>query len=96
MCLRWWRAWAECPQHPGITIRTVPDAPRKPLSYFLIADDRNLKSGLVFQQNTPKSADAAKSATLDFSKPDLTDPAILNAILWDDAVQNGAVKGGED
>ncbi|HWE48023.1 MAG TPA: hypothetical protein VG407_18545 [Caulobacteraceae bacterium] len=57
-----------------------------------VADDSNLKSGLLFEQNTPKSPDAKKSATLDFTKPDAVDPQVLNAILWDDAVKNGAVK----
>ena len=57
-----------------------------------VADDRNLKSGLLYEQNTAASPGAKKSAALDFTKPDAADADVLNAILWDDAVHNGAVK----
>ena len=57
-----------------------------------VADDRNLRSGLLYEQNAANAPGAAKSASLDFSKPDAADADVLNAILWEDAVKNGAVK----
>jgi hypothetical protein len=57
-------------------------------------DDRNLRNGMIYEANGPKAPAAKQSAKLDFSKPDLNDPAILNAILWADAVARGAVGSG--
>ena len=49
------------------------------------ADDRNLRSGLIYEMNLATAPGAKKSAQLDFSKADAVDPAILNEILWQDA-----------
>jgi DNA-binding beta-propeller fold protein YncE len=49
------------------------------------ADDRNLRSGLIYERNEKKSPGAKESARMDFSRPDAADPTKLNAILWQDA-----------
>jgi len=49
-----------------------------------VADDRNLKNGLIYRTNSPHAHGAADSARMDFSKPDRADPGILNNVLWHD------------
>ncbi len=49
------------------------------------ADDKNLRSGLLFQMNDKKAPGAKKSATMNFSRPDAVNARELNAILWHDA-----------
>jgi DNA-binding beta-propeller fold protein YncE len=46
------------------------------------ADDRNLRSGLLYQVNEKKAAGAKESSQMDFSRPDAADARKLNAILW--------------
>ncbi len=53
------------------------------------ADETNLKNGLVYKVNPPRTPAAAASARLDFSRPDAADTAVLNRILWRD--RKGAV-----
>ncbi len=46
------------------------------------ADDKNLRSGLLYRVN-PKTAPGAKeSSQMDFSRPDTANAAQLNRILW--------------
>ena len=46
------------------------------------ADDKNLRSGMIYQVN-PKTAPGAKeSGRMDFSRPDAANAARLNEILW--------------
>ena len=49
------------------------------------ADDRNLRSGLLYRVNEKKAAGAKESSQLDFSRPDAADARKLNAILWHNA-----------
>jgi len=49
------------------------------------ADDKNLRSGLLYQMNDNKTLGAKQSAKMDFSRPDAVDATKLNAILWRDA-----------
>jgi DNA-binding beta-propeller fold protein YncE len=49
------------------------------------ADDKNLRSGLVYEMNNQKASGAKESAQMNFSRPDANDPARLNAILWENA-----------
>lgn len=49
------------------------------------ADASNLRSGLVYEMNGKGAPGARQSEKMDFSRPDAVDPAILNAILWQDA-----------
>ena len=49
------------------------------------ADDKNLRSGLIYQMNEKKAAGAKESAQMNFSRPDAVDAKKLNAILWQDA-----------
>ncbi len=46
------------------------------------ADDKNLRSGLLYQVNQKKAAGAKESSQMDFSRPDAADAKKLNAILW--------------
>jgi len=48
-------------------------------------DDKNLRSGLIYQMNEKKAAGAKESSQMDFSRPDATDAKKLNAILWRNA-----------
>ncbi len=48
------------------------------------ADDRNLKSGLVYEMNPKRGEGAAMSATMNFNRADAIDVDKLNAILWKD------------
>ena len=50
------------------------------------ADDRNLKNGLLYALTPPKAKGAAQSSQLDFSAPDTADNAVLNRILWENAM----------
>ncbi len=56
---------------------------RSPQPPFL-ADFRNQQSGLIYQQNTKDSRNAAASAAMDFRHADAADSRTLNAILWED------------
>ncbi|MBZ5612555.1 MAG: phosphoesterase [Acidobacteriia bacterium] len=49
------------------------------------ADDKNLRSGLIYQVNEKKAAGAKESSRMNFSRPDAIDARKLNAILWQDA-----------
>ncbi len=49
------------------------------------ADDKNLRSGLIYQVNQKKAAGAKESSQMDFSRPDAADAGKLNAILWRNA-----------
>ncbi len=52
------------------------------------ADDKNLRSGLLYQVNEKKAAGAKESLQMDFSRPDAADARRLNAILWRNAKGN--------
>jgi len=49
------------------------------------ADDKDLRSGLLFEMNDEKAPGAKQSAKMDFSRPDAVNAQELNAILWQDA-----------
>jgi DNA-binding beta-propeller fold protein YncE len=55
------------------------------------ADDKNLRSGLLYQMNEKKGASAKESSRMDFSRPDAADATKLNAILWQDAKGSAAM-----
>jgi DNA-binding beta-propeller fold protein YncE len=55
------------------------------------ADDRNLRSGLIYRVNEKKAPGAKESAHMNFSRPDAVNTDKLNAILWQDA-KGGAPK----
>ena len=46
------------------------------------ADDKNLRSGLIYQMNQKKAPGAKESSRMDFSRPDAANAAQLNEILW--------------
>ena len=48
-------------------------------------DDKNLRSGLIYQVNEKKAAGAKESSQMNFSRPDAADARKLNAILWQNA-----------
>ncbi len=48
------------------------------------ADDKNLRSGLLYEMNDEKAPGAKQSAKMNFSRPDAVDAQELNAILWQD------------
>ncbi len=48
-------------------------------------DDKNLRSGLIYQMNEKKAAGAKESSQMNFSRPDAADAKKLNAILWRNA-----------
>jgi DNA-binding beta-propeller fold protein YncE len=52
------------------------------------ADDKNLRSGLIYKVNEKKAAGAKESSQMNFSRPDAADAKKLNAILWQDAKGN--------
>jgi DNA-binding beta-propeller fold protein YncE len=52
------------------------------------ADDKNLRSGLLYQMNDQKAPGAKQSARMDFSHPDAVDAQELNAILWQNALRD--------
>jgi DNA-binding beta-propeller fold protein YncE len=49
------------------------------------ADDKNLRSGLLYQVNERKAPGAKESSEMNFSRPDAADAKKLNAILWRNA-----------
>jgi DNA-binding beta-propeller fold protein YncE len=49
------------------------------------ADNKNLRSGLIYQMNEKKAVGAKESSQMDFSRPDAADTKKLNAILWQSA-----------
>ena len=49
------------------------------------ADDKNLRSGLIYQTNAKTAAGAKESSQMNFSRPDAADARKLNAILWRNA-----------
>lgn len=49
------------------------------------ADDKNLRSGLIYRVNEKNAAGAKESLKMNFSRPDAVDAQKLNAILWQDA-----------
>ncbi len=49
------------------------------------ADDKNLRSGLIYAVNEKKAPGAKESSQMNFSRPDAADAKKLNAILWQDA-----------
>jgi DNA-binding beta-propeller fold protein YncE len=55
------------------------------------ADDRNLRSGLLYEMNGKKAPGAKESSQMDFSRPDAADATRLNAILWQDAKGGAAM-----
>jgi hypothetical protein len=48
------------------------------------ANWRNRDNSLIYQMNPAKGQGAGESAKMDFSRPDVANPAVLNAILWRD------------
>jgi DNA-binding beta-propeller fold protein YncE len=48
------------------------------------ADDRNLKSGMIYEINKRDAKGAGESAKMDFSRPDAAGAARLNDVLWHD------------
>jgi DNA-binding beta-propeller fold protein YncE len=46
------------------------------------ADDKNLRSGLLFEMNDKRAPGTKESAKMDFSRPDAINAQELNAILW--------------
>jgi hypothetical protein len=59
-----------------------------------LADDKNLRNGLLYQVNDKKAAGAKESSQMDFSRPDAADAKELNAILWQNAKGNSALPDG--
>jgi DNA-binding beta-propeller fold protein YncE len=57
------------------------------------ADDKNLRSGLLYEMNDKKAPGAKQSAKMDFSRPDAVNAQELNAILWQDAKGAQAFSG---
>jgi DNA-binding beta-propeller fold protein YncE len=55
------------------------------------ADDKNLRSGVLYRVNEKKAPGAKESSRLDFSRPDAVDAKALNAILWRDAKGEASV-----
>ena len=49
------------------------------------ADDKNMRSGLIYQMNAKSAPGAKESAQMNFSRPDASDAKKLNAILWRNA-----------
>jgi hypothetical protein len=49
------------------------------------ADDKNLRSGLIYRINEKTAAGAKESSQMKFSRPDAVDAGKLNAILWRNA-----------
>jgi DNA-binding beta-propeller fold protein YncE len=52
------------------------------------ADNKNLRSGLLYEVNDKKASGAKESSRMDFSRPDRNDAQELNAILWQNAHGN--------
>jgi hypothetical protein len=49
------------------------------------ADDKNLRSGLIYRTNAKTAAGAKESSQMNFSRPDAADAKKLNTILWRNA-----------
>ncbi len=49
------------------------------------ADDKNLRSGLIYKVNEKKAVGAKESSQMNFTRPDAVDAKKLNAVLWQDA-----------
>jgi hypothetical protein len=49
------------------------------------ADDKNLRSGLIYRINEKTAAGAKESSQMNWSRPDAVDAGKLNAILWRNA-----------
>ncbi len=47
-----------------------------------LADDKNLRNGLIYNVNAKSAPGAKESSRMDFSRPDAADAAQLNGILW--------------
>jgi hypothetical protein len=60
------------------------------------ADDKNLRSGLLYQINDKKAPGAKQSAKMNFSRPDAVNAQELNAILWQDAKGRTAMPGARN
>ena len=60
------------------------------------ADDKNLRSGLLYQINERKAPGAKQSSRMDFSRPDAVDSQALNAILWQNAKGSLAPTGARN
>jgi len=54
-------------------------------------DDKNLRSGLIYNVNEKKAPGAKESSLMDFSRPDAANADKLNTILWQDAKGSGAM-----
>jgi DNA-binding beta-propeller fold protein YncE len=48
-------------------------------------DDKNLRSGLIYEVNAKTAPGGKESSQMDFSRPDAVDSEKLNAILWRNA-----------
>jgi DNA-binding beta-propeller fold protein YncE len=59
------------------------------------ADDRNLRSGLIYKVNERKAPGAKESLKMDFSRPDAADAQKLNAILWRNAKGDTPMPGAQ-
>ena len=57
------------------------------------ADDKNLRTGLLYQVNEKKAEGAKESLQMDFSRPDAADARKLNAILWRNAKGDAPMPG---
>jgi hypothetical protein len=57
------------------------------------ADDKNLRTGLLYEMNDKKAPGSKLASRMDFSRPDAVDAQVLNAILWQDAKDRQAVSG---
>jgi DNA-binding beta-propeller fold protein YncE len=53
-----------------------------------VADWSNRDNGLIYQTNPARGQGAKESAKMDFTRPDAANPAVLNAILWQDRMGN--------
>jgi DNA-binding beta-propeller fold protein YncE len=60
------------------------------------ADDRNLRSGLLYQMNDKSAPGAKQSSRMDFSRPDAVDPWALNTILWQNAKASPSPTGARN
>ncbi|MGB9433686.1 MAG: hypothetical protein WBQ89_15700 [Candidatus Acidiferrum sp.] len=60
------------------------------------ADDKNLRSGLLYQANDKNALGAKQSSRMDFSRPDAADATKLNAILWQDAKGSPTMPGARN
>jgi DNA-binding beta-propeller fold protein YncE len=58
-----------------------------------VADDKNLRSGLLYEVNDKTAPGAKESAKMDFSRADAANAQELNAILWQDAKGKEAIPG---